>query len=265
MKNFFGFVFIGTLLIASSAFGAVATDPDITGIGGGVSEGSDVGFGNITATSLSLSGDMSIAGDLAVDDLISTANEITLRLQPGRALTGTDDSVAVYSLTGVNTGETAVTLAVRAYHSDLGASAATDFLIDRIGTSNGTGEQLLIDAQDAGSSQFSITNKGAMTAAGGIAFSGLSTITSDYAIGNFKDDPTWFIECDTTFNNVSVTMPPVADKKGRLMEIKLMSAANDCYVGGNGAETIDWEAGQAITIRGNSISLFAGSTQWLIY
>ena len=97
-----------------------------------------------------------------------------------------------------------------------------------------------------------------------VAFSGISSITTDYVMGNFTTDPTFFIECDATLGNISTTLPPVADKKGRLLGVKLMSAANGCYLDGNGAETIDGAAGQTITTQYNVISLIAGATEWLI-
>ena len=58
-----GVIIIGLYLSISLVFADVTTDPDITGIGGsgGASEGGDVGFGNITATSLGLSGDLTLA------------------------------------------------------------------------------------------------------------------------------------------------------------------------------------------------------------
>ncbi|MCK5613917.1 hypothetical protein KAR91_69285 [Candidatus Pacearchaeota archaeon] len=98
----------------------------------------------------------------------------------------------------------------------------------------------------------------------GVAFSGISSITADYVIGNFITDPTFFIECDATLGNISTTLPPVADKSGRLIEMKLTSAANGCYFDGDGAETIDGASGQAITTQYNVISLIAGATEWLI-
>ena len=93
-----------------------------------------------------------------------------------------------------------------------------------------------------------------------IALSGFTSIGVDYTV----DTGIFFIECDATLGNISTTLPPVADKKGRLLEIKLLSASNGCYLDGNGAETIDGATGYAITAQYDSVSIIAGSSGWLI-
>ena len=95
---------------------------------------------------------------------------------------------------------------------------------------------------------------------GSITFSGFTSISADYIV----DTDIFFIECDAALGNISTTLPPVADKLGRLIEMKLTSATNGCYFDGNGAETIDGVSGKSITTQYNLISLIAGATEWLI-
>ena len=95
---------------------------------------------------------------------------------------------------------------------------------------------------------------------GSITFSGFTSISADYIV----DTDIFFIECDAALGNISTILPPVADKLGRLIEMKLTSATNGCYFDGNGAETIDGVSGKSITTQYNLISLIAGATEWLI-
>lgn len=57
MKKLLYSILFGAILVAGVSAASVTTNPDITGIpsGGGIQEGTDVGFGNMTATSLTLS------------------------------------------------------------------------------------------------------------------------------------------------------------------------------------------------------------------
>lgn len=178
--------------------------------------------------------------------------------------TGQFNAVSIEQIYNQSGDATSNSLAILSIHSSIGTTGATDFTINRMVVSEGSGPQLLIDTQVDDVSMFSVNTHGSSDTGGAVAFSGISTATVDYVIGNFEDDPTWFIECDATLGNISTTLPPFADKKGRLLEVKLMSAANGCYLDGNGAETIDGVAGQAITTQYNIISLIAGAAEWLI-
>lgn len=242
----------------------VSPADDVTSVEGvgGVEEGTDVGFGNITATSLNLDaglgctptnpalsfGDGNTGFCESVDNTLSfSASGIKSLDITVAALTGTR------SANGANINLSALSAGVVIY----GFGADSDTGMARPGIN-----QVALKAGDVEGIR---VYKNGVDLKVAVAFSGISSIAADYVMGNFTTDPTFFIECDATLGNISTTLPPIADKKGRLLEIKLMSAANGCYVDGNGAETIDWVAGKAITIRGNAISLIAGSTQWLIY
>jgi hypothetical protein len=202
-------------------------------------------------------------GGVQASSIQSRVNSQAITLQGGR--TFTTGGVKSVTISGTHTGSTGtIGLAIQSMWDQTDAAYGTDFLISRDEIAVGSGAQLLFDAQVDDVSQFSIDNNGSSDTGGAVAFSGISTVTADYAIGNFADDPIYFIECDAALGNVSTTMPPVADKKGRLMEIKLMSAANGCYIDGNGAETIDGSLGQTITTQYDSLSFIAGSSEWLI-
>lgn len=197
--------------------------------------------------------------------IISTAASNQTLIVQNKIFNNADTAVLMVTATmGQGEGEEFIGVSIEPIYNQTGTAAATDLRINRSGTT-GSGDQLLFDAQVDDVSKFSIDNNGSSDTGGAVAFSGISTVTADYVIGNFEDDPTWFIECDATLGNISTTLPPVADKKGRLLEVNLVSAANGCYLDGNGAETISGETGKAITIQYNSVSLIAGSTQWLIY
>ena len=262
MKKILGFILISVLLIWTISFATVTTDPDITGIGGGgVSEGSNVGFENMSATRLNLD-----AG------LIGAESDLPLSFGDGdTGFYELADDRLMFVGAGIKGWEFKYnymqsSVADGAYIANTGSSSTIPVHTFKGDTDTGTGR--------AGANQLSLIAEGVegvriykngVDLKVAVAFSGISTITADYVMGNFTTDPTFFVECDTTFNNVSVTLSPVADKKGRLMEVKLMSAANDCYIDGNGAETIDGASGQVITTLNDSLSLIAGSTQWLIH
>ncbi|MCK5612982.1 hypothetical protein KAR91_64505 [Candidatus Pacearchaeota archaeon] len=266
---------IGTMWKQKGTVVSPADDvTEVTGVG--ISEGSDVGFGNMTATSLNVSqgtvSNLSIGfgdGDTGFfevnDDYLDM---VVLGISEWR--------LSNVTLQGTTSGNPAL------YHSRTGSYTLPEYSFNgdgNTGLSRGAEDQVSLIAggvevlrsyttysefYPAGSGQVRIYDNGNLDVEGAVAFSGMSSITADYTIGNFADDPTYFIECDAALGNISTTLPPVANKKGRLVEIKLLSATNGCYIDGNGAETIDGAAGQAITTQYNVISLIAGATKWLI-
>lgn len=142
-----------------------------------------------------------------------------------------------------------------------GDSSATDLLINRTETSVGSGEQLLFDTQVGGASKFKIDHEGSANIGGAPIFSGWSTITADYSV----DSDIFFIECDAALGNISTTLPPIAGvPKGRMIEVKLTSATNGCYIDGSGVETIDGVAGKEITAQWKTIALIAAAAQWFV-
>lgn len=167
------------------------------------------------------------------------------------------DSVTFTSTAGVNVGVQVSPI----YNQASGDAANTDFKISRSVTNVGSGAQLLFDAQTDDVSQFSIDPAGTTNVGGAPIFSGWSSISTDYAI----DDDIFFIACDAALGNISTTLPAVAGvPKGRMLEVKLTSATNGCYIDANGAETIDGVTGKDITVQWNTISLIAAGSQWFI-
>ena len=194
-------LFLVSLILLSTCLYAYG-DTEVVGGGGGVTEGSDVGFGNITATSLSLAGGISSSlsgssSDFNLESAVSsltikgatiglvnspgawgvTLNSAALQLYGDRKLEFvTDDSSYIpylkYSENGglglnteidETTGQSNV-LTILSNHSTTGDAAATDLLIKRNVTSTGSGDQLLIDAQVDDVSKFSVDTAGNITA-----------------------------------------------------------------------------------------------------
>lgn len=274
-KLLYSILFI--LAIAGHSYGDTVVD-GVNG-GGGVSEGSDVGFGNITATSITattVTGTTSITGgwlqvnmgggNARIATIASKDMQLLLVGGGGELLL---DYFGNHYLTSKlsSTSGTDAAFSILSNHSTTGTAGGADFTIVRTDASTGSGEQNYIKAT-GGSGDFRVDTTGSITATSiqvtGVAFSGISSIAADYVMGNFATDSTFFISCDAALGNVSTTLPPLADKKGRLVEMKLISATNGCYFDGNGAETIDGVAGQAITTEDNVISLIAGATEWSI-
>ena len=261
MKRLLYSILFGALLVAGISSAAVTTNPDITGIpsgGGGISEGDDVGFGNITATRLQVNDGTAAAPSIAVGasnkgfyEKGSTQLGVTIN-GASRWLFNTNyfnsDNTSGPSL--ANGAATATFPTINPSRGDSNTGIG----------SSGADQLSLI----AGAVEGIRVYKNGVDIKTGVAFSGISSIAADYVMGNFTADPTFFIECDATLGNISTTLPLVADKKGRLVEMKLTSATNGCYFDGNGAETIDGAAGQSITTQYNAISLIAGVTEWLI-
>ena len=112
-----------------------------------------------------------------------------------------------------------------------------------------------------GSSGIGALEIGNVEVKGAPTFSGWSSIGADYSV----DTDVFFIECDATLGNISTTLPPIASvTRGHMIEVKLTSATNGCYIDGNGAETIDGVAGKDITTQWNALSLIAAAAQWFI-
>ena len=262
-------LFIAGLFLFFTCLYAYA-DTEVVGGGGDVSEGTDVGF-----TSITLEG--GAVDDLAVklgdgdSGIYEDSDDVFVLVQGGVAKAVIDSQgfrgvkansflLVEETASGVNPVHTFIS------DVDTGIGRAG---INQLSHIAGAIEALrnnttYSEFYPSGAGQVKIYDDGTISIPGAVAFSGISTATVDYAIGNFEDDPTFFIECDATLGNISTTLPPLADKKGRLLEVKLISATNGCYLDGNGAETIDGAAGQTITTQYNIISLIAGATEWLI-
>ena len=226
---------------------------------GGAQEYTDVGFANISAISIKVG--QGLSSDLAY--------------KIGDGDTGfyenVDDSMVVVTggvIRSIFVGDAYRTSGANGFYIskiEESATVAPYTFAGDIGLNTGMGrageDQL---SHIAGGVEGSRTYKNGVDLKVAVAFSGISSIVVDYVMGNFTTDPTFFIECDAALGNISTTLPPVADKSGRLIEMILTSATNGCYFDGKGAETINGATGQSITTRWNVISLIAGATQWLI-
>lgn len=220
-------------------------------------EGEDVDFDDITATSISLDAGTGVDPSLNFGGMgihkFDATNMAHSFAGVDRWFTNTSDFFHI----GVERG---------GIHNAADTSATIATLIPRWSSrttgigSAGVGQLSLIAEEVEGARIY----KNGVDLKVAVAFSGISSIAADYVMGNFTTDPTFFIVCDAALGNISTTLPPVADKEGRLIELKLVSAANGCYLDGNGAETIDGVSGKAITTQYNVLSLIAGVTEWFI-
>jgi hypothetical protein len=219
----------------------------------------------VVTFSVQSNGFMAALGGITAPKVEHPSNNapLLLRSRPTFSTAGTGVRLQYGSTSSASTGQFNA-VAIEQIYNQSGNAGYTDLFLNHSTIAEGSGDKYFIQAAENNDVRFSVDNHGSSDTGGAVAFSGISTATVDYTIGNFKDDPTWFIECDATLGNISTTLPLVADKKGRLLEVKLMSAANGCYLDGNGAETIDGITGQAITTQYNIISLIAGATEWLI-
>jgi hypothetical protein len=101
---------------------------------------------------------------------------------------------------------------------------------------------------------------GTARVAGGVIFSGMTSIGADYTL----DDDIFFIECDATLGNISTTFSSYSTQKGRLLEIaKIDASGNGCYYASVGAETISGAASGVITTPYNVQRFIVGTLEWL--
>jgi hypothetical protein len=159
-------------LVVAAAFGTSATS---VGIGGGnISAG-----GTVLAAHFSTTGGI-IIGNAA--NIRSSGSNSTMSIQGSSTQFGTGN-VTVLTIGGPSStnskssGQTNVCAITPLYTGQTGTASNTDLLINRTETAIGSGAQLLIDAQVATVSRFSVTNAGNVTAAGTLAVTGATTLT----------------------------------------------------------------------------------------
>jgi hypothetical protein len=86
-----------------------------------------------------------------------------------------------------------------------------------------------------------------------------TTKTADYTATSSDD----IILVDTSLAAVTITLPAVASSTGVELTIKCIDATNACTVDGNGAETIDEQATQALALY-DSITVVCDGVEWWI-
>lgn len=93
---------------------------------------------------------------------------------------------------------------------------------------------------------------------GGIALRVQTNTNVAPAVG----DDDYLTLVDTTAGNATITLPSVASCLGRIYVFKKLVAANTLTIDGDGAETIDGAATQAVTNQYHLIKVMAGPTEW---
>lgn len=276
MKNFFGFVFIGTLLIVSSSFGAVTTDPDITGMGGGVSEGSDVTFGTGTFTNVSAesfqatyTGSSRPALGIGIYGFSKFGSGLAFmasgvgqwNLYPA-TIQGLVTNNPRINMTSVGDKNTALYTYRGAGGSNDGLGGSADkpvMIVDTVPIQ--TFELHTTTFFEDGSGQVKISDNGSIEIEGNIVFSGITTIFADYsAINNMNQ-----ILCDATAGDIDIHIVSASGTKGRIGNImKIDASGNDCIIEPAGAETISGAANKTIATRWDNITYFSDNANLLI-
>ena len=85
-----------------------------------------------------------------------------------------------------------------------------------------------------------------------------NTITATTYTATARDD---YILCDTTSNNITVTLPAAA--QGREFEVVKTATANRLDVIPTGTDTILWSTGVSIYNRGTAIRFKATTGNWI--
>lgn len=84
-----------------------------------------------------------------------------------------------------------------------------------------------------------------------------------YTSSTTLDERAFNVICDATGGAFTLTLPAVADCRGRIYFIKKIDAsANAVTIDGNGAQTIDGAATYVINAQYNAVTIVAGSSEW---
>ncbi len=140
----------------------------------------DLQLSSSSIFSFNRNGNFTATGSIIGGSCIITSGSITRSSTATLSLGGTSFSTAgtmvnLCTATNSNTSGTMVGLSITpTYNQSSGTAANTDLLINRTQTAVGSGTQLLIDAQVAGVSKFSVDNTGIVTGIG----SGLTNLNA---------------------------------------------------------------------------------------
>lgn len=76
----------------------------------------------------------------------------------------------------------------------------------------------------------------------------------------------YFIDCDASSGNVTLTLPPLTGTAGRQFHVAKIDATNNsCIVAGAGSDTINGQSNDTWTQRYTSHSYWGGGSEWRIY
>jgi len=88
------------------------------------------------------------------------------------------------------------------------------------------------------------------------------TISSNYTV--LDDDNYSTVLIDTSSSNVTVELPTLADNQGRYLSFQVIDDTNLCTIDGEGTETIAGVETIELPKIYDRLTIFAGSTEWLI-
>lgn len=133
----------------------------------------------------------------------------------------------------------------------------TALLVNATETTTGSGTKNLIDAQVGGATKFKVDNAGSAT------MTGTSKAIATKATSYTATAVDYTILGDAASGSIVITLPAAANNAGRIYNIKKIDAsANTVTIDGNGAETIDGAATQAISTQYNCVTIQCDGVRW---
>jgi hypothetical protein len=74
------------------------------------------------------------------------------------------------------------------------------------------------------------------------------------------------ILADATSNNITITLPPVAEAEGMLLRVKKIdSSVNTVTVDGDGTETIDGATTNVLSAQYDQVTIYCDGVEWWIF
>ncbi len=164
-------------------------------------------------------------------------------------------SLGTGEFAGTITGKTSLIL------EDPGAGTNTVTIQSGVPTASFT---LTLPINDGAAGQLLSTDGSGVTSwinpSAGTVTLAVTTETANYTV-LITDD---LVICDTSSNNVTITLPTAVGNTGKQFYIKKISSAFRCFIDGDAAETIDEELIQVLNSKHTSVTIVSDGTNWLI-
>ena len=84
--------------------------------------------------------------------------------------------------------------------------------------------------------------------------------TTNYTLSATDD----LLLCDTSSNNITLTLPTAVGNDGKVFYIKKIASAYVCTLDANGSQTIDGELTQTLLTNYTAVTLVSDGANWLI-
>ncbi len=255
-----------------------------TGCGGGVSEGSDVGFGNITATTLTTSADINVGGSIDIDGLsegvrLYSTNVITGNNNEGLKF---DSSKAHYFTLSDNNNRNGFNIVpfndtkefngsnleqsilnIEGEIEQSGTAAYNGIRIDVTETSLGDGTagegNNLMWLGITGAEKFEVDREGTISNAGGVVYSGMTTVMGDYSTV-LRD---YAVFGNTTTTSINVYLQDASLAEGQIKRImKDDSTSNTVTLQPYSTQTISHATNYILRDHNSEILIMSRGGNW---